>query len=129
MGWHRQADPSQGNAMEQYTTSAPQPQHQTQKGGSEDDPIMPVSVEEPSRAELLAAIQGSRVALQGKTETVLLEVNLLRMDLQKLFDKVKVAAGSIAELHTEVGTLRKQMAQVSSQSGALEVRLEDSEGR
>ncbi|KAJ1199773.1 hypothetical protein NDU88_003606 [Pleurodeles waltl] len=60
-------------------------------------------------SELLVAIQGSRLALEGKietVETVAMEVNLLRADLQKVSDKLKVAEGSIAELQSEVGTLR-----------------------
>ncbi|KAJ1114893.1 hypothetical protein NDU88_003123 [Pleurodeles waltl] len=59
-------------------------------------------VEEPSQVEILAAIQGSRVALEGKIETVVVEVNLLRADLRKVSDKVKVAEGSIVELQLEV---------------------------
>ncbi|KAJ1148574.1 hypothetical protein NDU88_001402 [Pleurodeles waltl] len=78
--------------------------------------------------ELLAAIQGSRVALEGKIETVVVEVNLLRADLRKVSEKVKVAEGSIAKLQTEVGSLRKQMMQVSSTVGKLEARLEDAGG-
>ncbi|KAJ1149081.1 hypothetical protein NDU88_001899 [Pleurodeles waltl] len=61
----------------------------------------PVTADEPSRAELLAAIQGSRVALEGKIEMVVVEVNLLRADLRKVSDKVKVAEGSIVELQME----------------------------
>ncbi|KAJ1218738.1 hypothetical protein NDU88_006315 [Pleurodeles waltl] len=57
----------------------------------------------------------------GKTETVAVEVNLLRADLCKVSDKVKVAKGSIVDLQAEVGTLRKQMAQVTSTVGTLEV--------
>ncbi|KAJ1165319.1 hypothetical protein NDU88_005747 [Pleurodeles waltl] len=85
----------------------------------------PLSVGEPSQAELLAAIQGSQVALEGKILTVAMEVNLLRADLWKVLDKVKVAEGSIAELQSEVGTLRSQMAQAASVVGQLEARLED----
>ncbi|KAJ1160408.1 hypothetical protein NDU88_000910 [Pleurodeles waltl] len=48
----------------------------------------PLSAGEPSRAELLAAIKGSRVALERKIETVAVEINLLRADLQKVSDKV-----------------------------------------
>ncbi|KAJ1191558.1 hypothetical protein NDU88_000874 [Pleurodeles waltl] len=44
-------------------------------------------------------------------------------------EKVKVAEGSIVELQTEVGSLRKQMVQVNSTVGRLEARLENTEGR
>ncbi|KAJ1179643.1 hypothetical protein NDU88_004877 [Pleurodeles waltl] len=52
-----------------------------------------------------------------------------RADLRKVSDKVKLAEGSIVELQTEVGALRKQMVQVISTVGMLEGRLEDSVGR
>ncbi|KAJ1125397.1 hypothetical protein NDU88_003829 [Pleurodeles waltl] len=71
---------------------------------------------------------GARVALEGKVSTVAVEVNLLRADLRKVSDKVKVAERSIVDLQTEVYTLRKQMAQVNTTVGTLEARLEDSEG-
>ncbi|KAJ1090908.1 hypothetical protein NDU88_004036 [Pleurodeles waltl] len=95
---------SQGNTMEQYTTAVPTPQHVTRVAGSDDGQSWLLPVEEPSRAEILAAIQGLRVALEG-------------------------AGGSIVELQVEVGTLRKQMAQAGSTVGRLEARLEDAEGR
>ncbi|KAJ1170444.1 hypothetical protein NDU88_002321 [Pleurodeles waltl] len=115
--------------MEQYTTPAPGSQSQTHMEGPGGVLEAPAPVEEPSRAELLAAVQGSRVVLEGKIEAVAVEVNLLRTDLRKVSDKVKVAEGSIVDLQAEVNTLRKQMAQVTSTVGMLEARLEDSEGR
>ncbi|KAJ1159816.1 hypothetical protein NDU88_000321 [Pleurodeles waltl] len=95
--------------------------------GSDDGQsgLLPV---EPSQAEILTAIQGSRMASQGKIETVAVEVNLLRVDLRKVSDKVKVAEGLIVELQAEVGTLRKQMAQAGSTVGRLEAQLEDADG-
>ncbi|KAJ1168354.1 hypothetical protein NDU88_000280 [Pleurodeles waltl] len=42
---------------------------------------------------------------------------------------MKVAEGSIAELQSEVGTLRSQVAQATSTVGRLEERLGDAEGR
>ncbi|KAJ1129720.1 hypothetical protein NDU88_008086 [Pleurodeles waltl] len=128
MGRHRQTTPSQGNTMEQYTTPTPLPQHQTRMGGSAEALVVPATAEEPLYAEILAAIQGTRVALGGKIEMVAVEVNILRKDLCKVSDMVKVAEGSIMDLQTEVGTLRKQMTQVTSTVGVWEAKLEDSEG-
>ncbi|KAJ1209137.1 hypothetical protein NDU88_004515 [Pleurodeles waltl] len=129
MGHHKGMDSSQGNTMEQYTT--PVAPHWWPAGleVSGDAAGAPLSAGEPSRAELLAAIQGSRVALEGKIETVAVEINLLRADLRKVSDKVKVAEGSIAELQSEVGTLQSQVAQATSTVGRLEARLDDAEGR
>ncbi|KAJ1216375.1 hypothetical protein NDU88_003977 [Pleurodeles waltl] len=129
MGRHRKTDVSQGNATGQYTTAVPTPQHVTRVAGSDDGQSGLLPVEEPLRTEILAAIQGSRVALEGKIEMVAVEVNLLRADLRKISDKVKVAEGSIVELQAELGTLRKQMAQAGSTVGRLEARLENAEGR
>ncbi|KAJ1207499.1 hypothetical protein NDU88_002890 [Pleurodeles waltl] len=53
------------------------------------------------------------MVLGWKIDTVAVEVILLQADLRKVSDKVKVAEGSIVDLQTEVGTLRKQMAQLN----------------
>ncbi|KAJ1211280.1 hypothetical protein NDU88_006641 [Pleurodeles waltl] len=129
MGRHKWTDPSQGNTMEQYTAPVAPLRRTARLEVSEEAAGAPLSGGEPSRAELLVAIQGSRLALEGKKETVAVEVNLLIADLRKVSDKVKVAEGSIAELQTEVGTLRAQVAQATSTVGRLEARLEDTEGR
>ncbi|KAJ1163672.1 hypothetical protein NDU88_004127 [Pleurodeles waltl] len=67
--------------MEQYTTPVPLPQRQTRLGGPRDVLSTPMTAEEPLRAELLAARQGSRVGLEGKIEKVAVELILLRADL------------------------------------------------
>ncbi|KAJ1191084.1 hypothetical protein NDU88_000400 [Pleurodeles waltl] len=101
MGRHRQSVTSQGNAIEQYTKPVPLSQQQTRSGGPEDVICAPGSTGEPSQAKLLAAIQGSRVALEGKIETMAVEVYLLRADLRNVSEMIKVAEGSIVELQTE----------------------------
>ncbi|KAJ1132065.1 hypothetical protein NDU88_010395 [Pleurodeles waltl] len=105
MGRHWRTDVSQSNTMEQYTTVVLLMQHATRLGGTDEGQRGMTPAEEPPQAKILAAIQGSRVALVGKIETVAVEVNLLRADLRKVSDKVKVAEGSIVELQTEVGAL------------------------
>ncbi|KAJ1210396.1 hypothetical protein NDU88_005760 [Pleurodeles waltl] len=107
MGRHRQTDVLQGNTMEQYTTVGPLLQHAARLGGTEEGQSGLPPPEELSRAKILAAIQGSRVAPEGKIETVAVEVNLLRADLRKVSDKVKVAEGSIVELQVEIGALQE----------------------
>ncbi|KAJ1117097.1 hypothetical protein NDU88_005297 [Pleurodeles waltl] len=129
MGRHRQTVASQGNTIEQYTTPVPLSQCQTRLGGPGDVLGMPATAKEPSQAEVLAAIQGSRVVLEGKIKTVAVKVNLLQADLRMVSDKVKVAEGSRLELQTEMGVLRKQIVQVNSTVSRLEARLDDAEGR
>ncbi|KAJ1213358.1 hypothetical protein NDU88_000996 [Pleurodeles waltl] len=123
MGRHRQAGPSQGNTMDQYVT----PLQRTT--GQKTDMSVHGSEQGLTRPELLAAIHGSRDVLEGKKETVAIEVNLLHTDLHRFSNNVKVAEGSIAELQADVATLQKQMTLVTSQQWALDVRLEDVECR
>ncbi|KAJ1203382.1 hypothetical protein NDU88_007169 [Pleurodeles waltl] len=66
MGRHRQTAALQGNTMEEYPTPVPLPQRQTRFGRPKGVLGTPVSVEEPSQAERLGAIQGSRVALKTR---------------------------------------------------------------
>ncbi|KAJ1128770.1 hypothetical protein NDU88_007145 [Pleurodeles waltl] len=73
-----------GNTMELYTTPALSTQCETLLAGYREDTGLGVPAWEPSRAELLAAIQGSKEALKGKIESVAIEVNLLRADLRKV---------------------------------------------
>ncbi|KAJ1179473.1 hypothetical protein NDU88_004707 [Pleurodeles waltl] len=80
------------------------------------------------RGQNFSQLYRARVALEGKIETVAVEVNFLLADLMKVSKKVKVPEGSIVELQTEVGSLRKQMVQVDSTVERLEARLKDAEG-
>ncbi|KAJ1109719.1 hypothetical protein NDU88_007079 [Pleurodeles waltl] len=80
---------------------SPLPRHQTHMGGPGEALVMPATAEEPLCTELLAANQGARVAQEGNIEMVAVEVNLLRTDLGKVSDKVKVAEGSIVDLQTQ----------------------------
>ncbi|KAJ1114864.1 hypothetical protein NDU88_003094 [Pleurodeles waltl] len=70
-------------------------------GGSKEVLGPQATAEEPSHVKLLAAIQGARVALEEKIETVAVGLNLLRTDLHKVSDNIKVAEGSIVDLQTE----------------------------
>ncbi|KAJ1090336.1 hypothetical protein NDU88_003469 [Pleurodeles waltl] len=77
MGCHRRTEASQGNTVEQYTTPVALPQRTARSEVSGDVADTPLSAGDLSQVELLAAIQGSQVALEGKIETVAVEVNLL----------------------------------------------------
>ncbi|KAJ1136233.1 hypothetical protein NDU88_002650 [Pleurodeles waltl] len=126
-GKSKQHGTPQGNTKDLYVLLAPASQcaacHTSGRVGQCEE------TGEPSRAELMQAIQGSRQALESKIEMVAIEVNLLRTDLCKVSDKVCVAEGSIEQLQAEVVTLNRQVAAKEAHSGALEARVEDSEGR
>ncbi|KAJ1218844.1 hypothetical protein NDU88_006416 [Pleurodeles waltl] len=74
MGRYRWTDVSQGNTMEQYTTVVPLPQCAARLGGTEEGQSEMTPAEEPSQAEILAAIQGLKLALEGKIVTVAVEI-------------------------------------------------------
>ncbi|KAJ1213559.1 hypothetical protein NDU88_001193 [Pleurodeles waltl] len=74
MGRYQRTNASQGNTMEQYTPPVPLPQPNANPRGSEDSESVATTAEDPSRSEILAAIQGLRVALEGKIETVAVEM-------------------------------------------------------
>ncbi|KAJ1156234.1 hypothetical protein NDU88_008958 [Pleurodeles waltl] len=86
--------------MEQSTTTALLPQRQTRQVGQREDPDQGAAAGEPSHAELLVDIQGSRVTLAGKIETVALEVNLVLADLWKVLDKGTLDGKEITILNT-----------------------------
>ncbi|KAJ1181357.1 hypothetical protein NDU88_006565 [Pleurodeles waltl] len=128
MGKSKRLASLQGNTTELYTTPAMSGQREMHLTRRRTDVGLVTPVAEPMRAELLAAIQGSREALEGKMKSVAVEVKLLQVDLWKVSDRVHITKGSISELRTEVDTLRKQMVEVTSRAGTLEDRVEDAEG-
>lgn len=81
MGKDKLARASNPNTITQYTTQRLPTQRITRQTGLEGDGE---AVNEPSRAELLEAIQRSRTALEKQIETVSIYVNLLRVDLRKV---------------------------------------------
>ncbi|KAJ1135608.1 hypothetical protein NDU88_002046 [Pleurodeles waltl] len=83
--------------MGQYTTPVVLPQRAARLEVSGYAAGMALNSEEPSRAELLVVIQGSWVALEGKIETVAVEVNLLQPDLQKVSVNARDHTFSIAQ--------------------------------
>ncbi|KAJ1198730.1 hypothetical protein NDU88_002569 [Pleurodeles waltl] len=113
--------------MELYTTQALSGQQETCLTGRRTDVGLVTPVIEPTRAELFVTIQGSRDALEGKIESVVVEVNLLRGDLWKVSNRVRITKGSISELRTEVDTPQRQMAEVTSKAGTLKDREDDAE--
>ncbi|KAJ1110124.1 hypothetical protein NDU88_007479 [Pleurodeles waltl] len=117
--------------MEQYSTPVLVPQRQTHMGCphmgcTEGIWEAPALAEEPSCSELLAAIQGSHVVLEGKIKAVAVEVNLLRTDLRKVSDKVKVVEGSIVDLQAEISiypdNTNKCVLEVKAQLRAINIR-------
>ncbi|KAJ1141657.1 hypothetical protein NDU88_007985 [Pleurodeles waltl] len=109
--------------MELYTTPALSGQRETCLTGRGTDVGLVSPVAEPMRAELLAAIQGSRMAL-GLNQWQSRSISSGRTSR-----RVYITEGSISELQTKVDTLQRQMTEVTSKAGTIEDRVEDVEGR
>lgn len=122
----RMSRSTQPNTITQYTTQRLPSQRITRQTGQDGEPE---DTGEPSRAELLKAIQGSHSALERQIETVSIDVNLLRTDLRKVADKVTDAEGNIEQLQGEVASLKKTVTHLTAATSALERRAEDAEGR
>ncbi|KAJ1216912.1 hypothetical protein NDU88_004510 [Pleurodeles waltl] len=97
MGKSKRSAQLQGNTLDVYTTLAPSVQRETCLTGCRTDAGLDAPFVEPTKAELLAAIHGSREALEGKIELVGIEVNLLWAGIQKVSDRVQIMEGSISE--------------------------------
>ena len=117
---------SQSNTITQYTTPRQQTHRITRQGDTGDTSP---DTQEPSRADLMEAIRGSREALETQIAGVSIEVNLLRADLRKVSDKVTTAEDNITSLQTEVRHLKKQVSHLTNATETLADKAEESEGR
>ncbi|KAJ1110656.1 hypothetical protein NDU88_008004 [Pleurodeles waltl] len=90
----------QGNAMELYNNPAQSGQQEMRLTGRGTDMGLDAHVVEPTRAELLPTIQGSREGLEGKIESVAIKFNLLSADLRK-----RRAGGTLPELAAQLGAV------------------------
>ncbi|KAJ1091175.1 hypothetical protein NDU88_004302 [Pleurodeles waltl] len=123
MGKDRATQLHATNTITQYTTLR-QSTHQLTGQGDDESAGCPLGDgSEPSQADLLAVIQGTRMALEFNIETVSIDVNLLRADLRKVANKVETAEGNILVLQGEVVALKRQMAQMTTVRHDLEWRV------
>ncbi|KAJ1174799.1 hypothetical protein NDU88_000090 [Pleurodeles waltl] len=72
---------------------------------------------EPSSAQILAAIEASRLAVQTKIETMALDVNLLGVDLHAVPERSIKTEQHVSALQNELDTLKAMEA-------ALELAIE-----
>ncbi|KAJ1187800.1 hypothetical protein NDU88_004570 [Pleurodeles waltl] len=117
MGKDKTARTHAFNTITQYTI----PRHPTQRipcqsGAMEaGDPLEESS--EPSRSELLAAIQGFRSALEPQTQCI--DMNFLRTDLRKVDNNVMTAETNTANFQGKGKVLKRQMAQLKTETAEL----------
>ncbi|KAJ1185744.1 hypothetical protein NDU88_002531 [Pleurodeles waltl] len=76
-------------------------------------------------AELLAAIQGSCVALGGKMDSIARDINHLRLDLRKVADHLPAVKDDVDALKKEVKWRRAEVDESKCSATQMEERLED----
>ncbi|KAJ1208974.1 hypothetical protein NDU88_004353 [Pleurodeles waltl] len=76
-----------------------------QHSGAGDEETAPQDEVEPTRVDLLVALQGCGTALEQNLETLSIDVSLLRVDLGKVADKVTTVEGNIADMQGEMVAL------------------------
>ncbi|KAJ1129107.1 hypothetical protein NDU88_007478 [Pleurodeles waltl] len=82
---------------------------------------------EPTRAQILAAIESSQQAMQTQIEAIAVGVNLLRADLRVVADRSVATEKQVTCLQSEMDSLKASMAILEAKTHQLEARVEDAE--
>ncbi|KAJ1121758.1 hypothetical protein NDU88_000277 [Pleurodeles waltl] len=90
---------------------------------------MDVPIQGPTAAEPRAEIQGCHIALEGKMDTVAMEINHLGLDLQKVADRTTAVDNNVDYLKKYVQSLRAEVEGLKCSTTHTEERLEDAAGR
>ncbi|KAJ1092762.1 hypothetical protein NDU88_005872 [Pleurodeles waltl] len=108
-----------------------QPLAQTEKEGDQGSKAPEKGTEDPipSLKDLMVAIQGSKVGVIHKIDSVAVEVSLLQADLHKVLDRVVTKEKNIEALQTEVSRLHTTVSDQQKLTAWLDERAEDSEGQ
>ena len=107
--------------MDKYAVSTKKPVALEADTASNSDP--------DKLSEILAAIQASRLALEGQIGGVQTEVLLIRQDLRNVVDRVTDAEGRLSEMEDTIKELKSTVQKLSTTTGTLEFRAEDAENR
>ncbi|KAJ1114732.1 hypothetical protein NDU88_002963 [Pleurodeles waltl] len=114
---------TQQTHMDQYTVQGP--------GASlQKDPTSPSEKSaEPTGAQILAAIESSRHAMQTQISAIAVDVNLLRTDLRVVAELSVATEKQVTCLQSGMDTLKSSVDVLEAQTHKLEARVEDAEGR
>ncbi|KAJ1187847.1 hypothetical protein NDU88_004615 [Pleurodeles waltl] len=83
---------------------------------------------EPSLATILVAIQDLKTSLEPNVDVVTIDVNLMRTNLQKMSEKVTLAASHINLLQSTSKNLEEEVQCLTHQQELRAKRLEDEDG-
>ncbi|KAJ1158047.1 hypothetical protein NDU88_010743 [Pleurodeles waltl] len=108
--------------MDQYTV-------QSSGVSLQKDPPAPLEKgAEPTGAQILAAIESSRQAMQTQIAAIAVDVNLLRADLRVVAERSVATEKQVTCLQSEMDTLKALVAILEANMHKLEARVEDAEG-
>ncbi|KAJ1180377.1 hypothetical protein NDU88_005598 [Pleurodeles waltl] len=109
--------------LDQYTAQSP--------GVSlQNDPPGPLEKgAEPTGAQIHAAIESSRQAMQTQIATIAVDVNLLRADLRVVAERSVATEKQVTCLQSETDTLKDSVAILKAKTHKLEARVEDAEAK
>ena len=95
----------------------------------QDDQQSLASATEPSLTDIMAAIQGIQVTLEGKMDAISTEVTLLRADFGKMKERIKDNQGAVSTLQSENKELKSQMRELMKTTDKIVDKLDEYEGR
>ncbi|KAJ1108296.1 hypothetical protein NDU88_005672 [Pleurodeles waltl] len=84
---------------------------------------------EPTGAQILAAIESSRHAMQTHIATIAVDVNLLRDDLRVVAERLVATEKQVTCLQSEMHMQKTSVAILEAKTHKLEARVEDAKGR
>ncbi|KAJ1084122.1 hypothetical protein NDU88_004275 [Pleurodeles waltl] len=113
----------QQTRMDQYTAQG--------SGASlQKDSLRPPEKDaESTGAQILAAIESSRHAMQTQIVAIAVDVNLLRTDLRVVAERSVATEKKVTCLQSEMDTLKASVAILEAKTHKLEARVEDAVGR
>ncbi|KAJ1195792.1 hypothetical protein NDU88_005060 [Pleurodeles waltl] len=95
---------------------------------TEDPPNMEERPQTQDTHEILEVMQGTRVALEAKMDTMAMDINHLRLDLRKVAVRVMSTEGEIDELQNKICTLQATIETLQSEATRMAILVEDAEG-
>ncbi|KAJ1175810.1 hypothetical protein NDU88_001095 [Pleurodeles waltl] len=78
--------------------------------------------------EILAAIQGSHLALEAEMDLMAMDIDHLQLDLRKISERVTEAEGDVSQMQQMVLELQATVVVLKSNTTQMECCLKDAEG-
>ncbi|KAJ1193068.1 hypothetical protein NDU88_002374 [Pleurodeles waltl] len=121
MGKDRAARGAQQTRMGQLPT-------QILGGWSQRKPSGPTGVREPSRAQILAAIEASGQAVQAQITAMAVDVSLLRADLRVVAERSETTEQQVNDIKMDIDTLKATVASLEVKTHKLEATADNAAG-